>query len=731
MSTTLLDNEIILSDKEIKLLIEIVNNKKKANKWKTLNDSRLKEIANDFLKLSLTISGLDVNLRDIINTKKFREILRAAYNNNKNKIVINRQQQLVIAIEKGQVTIVKQLLSVPGIDINETDSSQRTPLLEACENGHIAIVKLLLAVPGIDVNREEHWSVTPLSAACQSGYTKIVKQLLTMPGIDVNKVDNIDGATPLLHAYNIDNDNIVKQLLAVPSIDVNKLDKHGNTILRHACRRSDMPFVEQLLAAPGIDVNKMGKRGGTPLATACHLGHTDIVKKLLTAPGIDVNKRNYHGGAPLLFACKNNNANIVTLLLSKPEIDVNISELAAIGDTDPNFLSEEQRKNGDTPLIVSCNNGYLNIVKLLLAVPGIDVNKNEERNEHRTPLLAACHKKSTSIVEQLLAAPGIDVNKEDYAGGKPLVYACQNAIEDIVKLLLAAPGIDVSSNSLILLTCRNDFGGFTSERADITRQLLEFVRCISSHQINKELSSSLIESYINGHQLPSGTQLVSVKNKLDLEVFTHPEIDWAFPDKTFQLNTTDTILMSDKIDCPARCLPCKHPFEVSTLMRWFKEKIYDEYNPNRTDLHTNCPNCGLRVTHIELMSKIQVDRWNVMSANEQVNEDELKDLRPKFVQYSSTVIDLINEENKLTKQFQKEKDQVVDVNNEIRKLRDLKDKILEANAKTSKSLKKVKANVNKIPEKARNYKELQKRYKKAEKAVSKNKFTNRFKQFVT
>ena len=143
MSTTLLDNEIILSDKEIKLLIEIVNNKKKANKWKTLNDSRLKEIANDFLKLSLTISGLDVNLRDIINTKKFREILRAAYNNNKNKIVINRQQQLVIAIEKGQVTIVKQLLSVPGIDINETDSSQRTPLLEACENGHIAIVKLL------------------------------------------------------------------------------------------------------------------------------------------------------------------------------------------------------------------------------------------------------------------------------------------------------------------------------------------------------------------------------------------------------------------------------------------------------------------------------------------------------------------------------------------------------------------------------------------------------------
>jgi len=46
------------------------------------------------------------------------------------------RRALIDASKVGFVDIVKRLLTVKDIDVNGTDSSQRTPLMHASENGH-------------------------------------------------------------------------------------------------------------------------------------------------------------------------------------------------------------------------------------------------------------------------------------------------------------------------------------------------------------------------------------------------------------------------------------------------------------------------------------------------------------------------------------------------------------------------------------------------------------------
>lgn len=65
---------------------------------------------------------------------------------------------------------------------------------------------------------------------------------------------------------------------------------------------------------------------------------------------------------PLLEACRNNHIEVVRLLLSHPAIDVN------------KFSYDLESDYGITPLIETCYRGYVDIFNLLLNAEGIDVN---------------------------------------------------------------------------------------------------------------------------------------------------------------------------------------------------------------------------------------------------------------------------------------------------------------------------------------------------------------------
>jgi ankyrin repeat protein len=95
---------------------------------------------------------------------------------------------------------------------------------------------------------------------------------------------------------------------------------------------------------------------------------------------------------------------------------------------------------GWTPINRASYNGYTEIVKLLLAQPGIDFNKAD--NNGRTPINYASWNGHTEIAKLLLAQPGIDINKPNNTGWTPFNSASYYGYTEIVKLLLAQPGID-------------------------------------------------------------------------------------------------------------------------------------------------------------------------------------------------------------------------------------------------------------------------------------------------
>ena len=97
--------------------------------------------------------------------------------------------------------------------------------------------------------------------------------------------------------------------------------------------------------------------------------------------------------------------------------------------------------DGRTPLFTASYQGHVEVVKLLLAAPGIDVN--QANNNGFTPLYNASQEGHVEVVKLLLAV-GADVNKASKGGWTPLYMASRNGHAEIVKLLLAAPGIDVN-----------------------------------------------------------------------------------------------------------------------------------------------------------------------------------------------------------------------------------------------------------------------------------------------
>ncbi len=232
-----------------------------------------------------------------------------------NKAKKDGRTPLFVACQFNNLNIVERLLNVPGIDVNKHEESYHmTPLYIACDKGNLKIVEILLAAPGIDVNipvKEDY--NTPLSIACMKGYVDIVERLLAAPGIDVNKPKN----NPLYFAVSYKRLELLDKLLSVPEIDVN-----GTTVLYMAAKDGSIDILKRLLQFPGIDVNRVGWGGITPLGVAVYFNNLNIVNLLLAVPGIDVNKpRDIYTASPLYMACDQGYVETVKRLLNVPGID--------------------------------------------------------------------------------------------------------------------------------------------------------------------------------------------------------------------------------------------------------------------------------------------------------------------------------------------------------------------------------------------------------------------------
>jgi ankyrin repeat protein len=156
------------------------------------------------------------------------------------------------------------------------------------------------------------------------------------------------------------------------------------------------------------------------------------IEEIINENPEEINKQNNYGFTALTLAAMNSNVNIVKLLLEHPNIDVNIRDV-----------------DGWTVLMRVCKyNTYSNIeiVKLLLKHPNIDVNIQDV--DGWTALIVAVDNNIQSnieIIKLLLEHPDINVNIKDVDGWNALMTASKyiNVISNMETLLLLLNNIKV------------------------------------------------------------------------------------------------------------------------------------------------------------------------------------------------------------------------------------------------------------------------------------------------
>ena len=173
----------------------------------------------------------------------------------------------------------------------------------------------------------------------------------------------------------------------------------------------------------------------TPLHAAIYAQYgwvnMEILKLLLDQPGIDVN-RVADGITPLGRACMlhrsrgssqgRNYLDVVRVLLQAPNIDVS---KGCVRDGDEQ-CSALHLAVGSTELI-----------SLLLGAEGVDVNCLSSHG--LSPLQRACSYESVNSARVLVRAKGIDLNQFSSPCPSPLHYASQSERSELLTILLEAP----------------------------------------------------------------------------------------------------------------------------------------------------------------------------------------------------------------------------------------------------------------------------------------------------
>lgn len=193
----------------------------------------------------------------------------------------------------------------------------------------------------------------------------------------------------------------------------------------------------------------------------------------------------------MLQACKNNDISTVIRLLNNykdDDADNDYDDSTYINYNDANDYDNNHYEVYTSPLLIACLEGYIDLVKILLEHPYIDVNK--VNGFDKTSLHIACDKQYLEIIVLLLSHPSIDVNAQDCNKSTPFNNACISNHIDVVKILLEDSRVDVN------LPNETEYGGggwWSSYRMEIYSPLQN--ACNNSHQeiVNLLLNDSRTE----------------------------------------------------------------------------------------------------------------------------------------------------------------------------------------------------------------------------------------------
>lgn len=326
-----------------------------------------------------------------------------------------------------------ELHEINGLDLDEENAEEEVSLCKAVQLKRLDLVKSLLNSPGADAAlcTQDNSGRTPTCIAAELGDSEVLSLLREhSPPHAINIQDN-ELQTPLIIAARQGNVAIVQSLLAWdPAPDVNSKDCAERTALFIAVQHGYSEIVQLLapLTSPPC-INGWDREGDAMLVIASSKGYAEIVETLCNTEDIDVNIRNRLDGfdsafedAPLHCAIENNHVEVVKILLRKPEVDLDA-------------LDHRGMK-----ALHSAAADSLDALEILLGLPGADVNVLDRWK--CTPLYSATAAGSIDAIQVLLEIPDVDVNAQNSRGDTALHCACALGNIEAVGCLLAAESLD-------------------------------------------------------------------------------------------------------------------------------------------------------------------------------------------------------------------------------------------------------------------------------------------------
>jgi ankyrin repeat protein len=182
------------------------------------------------------------------------------YDADPNKITLNRETPLILAIKNKNSKTFKAAQNVPAL----------------MEDINLKIIETLIR-NGADIDFQDNHGVTPLNYASVNGYFYLVDLLLYYRADIDKKAD--DGTTPLMAAIWAGNADIA-DLLIQNGANLESRDKEGYTPLLTAAQNGDTLLLG-LLLSKGVDIYEKDKYNWDALSLSIKNGHKDATELLI------------------------------------------------------------------------------------------------------------------------------------------------------------------------------------------------------------------------------------------------------------------------------------------------------------------------------------------------------------------------------------------------------------------------------------------------------------------
>jgi ankyrin repeat protein len=317
-----------------------------------------------------------------------------------------------------RLQLIKRLLAA-GADCNAIDREGKTPLMRACQFKQEEIVTLLLEQPSIVLHARDNRR-SALMSAVQAGAFTIVEKLLTH---DIAVVDRIRAFNQALEDTQENIANLLWQ-------SVTEQQDFINQALTQAITEYSSSLAYKLIKNYAANPNTVDDANSSALTVALERADTLLFDLLLNHPDFIIDIR------------KNEQEKAVIHYIYGME-DYSDEQLMQLTHR---FIEQGGNCNmadseGDTPLMLACQAGREDVVKLLLQQPYLNINAKNNRGVSALNCAVKCGK--VSMVQTLLQ---YEVEVENQIA--VFNYAIQSKKNEIIAVLKQSLSQDFINQAL-------------------------------------------------------------------------------------------------------------------------------------------------------------------------------------------------------------------------------------------------------------------------------------------